>query len=86
MTPPSNHNFIVSARFAVFDQKRAVNPAPHLKRFDGMEDISERRRCARSYSRRVSVVNIVIAAVKQIQKFDGDAPCFVDLSSPALQR
>ena len=46
----------------------------HLKRFDGVENVCECRRGCWRYLGDIGVVNVVIAAVKQIQKFDRNAP------------
>lgn len=53
----------------------------HLKGFDGMENICECRRGCRRYSGNIRVVNIVIAVVKQIQKFERDAQCVVNFTT-----
>ena len=46
-----------------------VQSKSELKWFDGVENACERRRGCRGYSGFVSVVDVVIAAVQQIQKF-----------------
>ncbi len=52
---------------------------PHLKRFDGVENIRERR-CGRwSDAGDIGVVNIMIPAVEQIQELGRNLPCLVDL-------
>ena len=45
-----------------------------MKRFDGVKNIGEVRGGGGSYSGSVSVIDIVITAVEQIQEFDPDPP------------
>ena len=53
----------------------------HLKRFDGVENVCERRRGGWRYLGDIGVVNVVIAAVKQIQKLDRNAPSVVNFTT-----
>ena len=53
----------------------------HLKRFDGVENVCECRRGCWRYLGDIGVVNVVIAAVEQIQKFDRNAKCVVNFTT-----
>ena len=52
-----------------------------LKRFDGMENVGECRRGGWRYLRDIGVVNVVIAAVQQIQQFDRNAECVINFTT-----
>jgi len=53
----------------------------HLKRFDGVENVCECRRACWRYLGDIGVVNVVIAAVEQIQKHDRNAECVVNFTA-----
>ena len=52
-----------------------------LKRFDGVENVCECRRGGWRYLRDIGVVNVVIAAVKEIQEFERNAKCVVNFTT-----
>ena len=54
--------------------KCSYQPESRQKRLDGVENVCECRRGCWSYLRGIGVVDVVIAAVKQIQKFGRNAP------------
>ena len=56
-----------------------VQPETDLKGLDGMENVCERRRGCWCYTRGIGVVNVVIAAIKQIQKVGRNAEALVNL-------
>ena len=49
-----------------------TEPEPHLKRFDGVENVCECRIGRWRYSGGIGVVNVVVPAVQQIQSFDDE--------------
>ena len=50
-----------------------------LNRLDRMEDFLELRCRSRRRARFVGIVDVVVAAIEQVQSFERDAPRFVDL-------